>query len=280
MSMLDDELNEEVVRAGLSTVWMGRPYHFVASVDSTNDRVKTWAADPVYPSGAVLLADYQSAGRGRLDRRWDAPPGTALLLSVLWRPGWPARQATWLTMLAGLAVAEAIEMVTSQPAGLKWPNDVVLAGAASGTPGHAWRKVCGLLLDATLSPGGDRLESAILGIGLNVNIPANLLPEAATPPTSLLVATGQPVPRRPLLIALLERLERQYDAAVDGRSPVQAWSSRLVTLGQRVEVTAVGAAASLAGLAEGVDEWGQLLVRDAAGAVHVVAAGDVTLRGR
>ena len=272
----ENELSESAVRAALTTSWMGRPYLYMEQVDSTNERVKGWAADPHYPPGAVLLANYQSAGRGRLDRRWDAPPGTALLLSVLLRPRWPARQGAWLTMLAGLAVAEAIERVAGLPARLKWPNDVVLA---VGEPAE-WAKVCGLLLDATLAPSGEQLESAIIGIGLNVNIPAAALPQTASPATSLLVAGGRPVSRRALLVAVLERLERHYDAALDGRSPADAWAGRLVTLGRRVAVTSPGQPAPLAGTAEGVDEWGQLLVRDAAGALHTVAAGDVTLRGR
>lgn len=272
----ENELSESAVRAALTTSWMGRPYLYMEQVDSTNERVKSWAANPHYPPGAVLLADYQSAGRGRLDRRWEAPPGTALLFTVLLRPRWPARQGAWLTMLAGLAVAEAIEQVAGLPARLKWPNDVVLA---AGEPGE-WSKVCGLLLDATLAPSGEQLESAIIGIGLNVNIPAAAMPQTASPATSLLVAGGRPVSRRALLVAVLERLERHYDAALDGRSPADAWAGRLVTLGRRVEVISPGQPAPLAGTAEGVDEWGQLLVRDAAGALHTVAAGDVTLRGR
>lgn len=261
------------MRAELTTAWLGRPYRYVASIHSTNEQMKAWAADPAWPSGTVLLADFQSAGRGRLDRRWDAPSGTALLLSVLLRPGWPAHQGAWLTMLAGLAVAETIEAVAGLPAQLKWPNDVVLASDEAGE----WRKVCGLLLDATLAPTGDRLESAILGIGLNVNIPAAALPVAATPATSLLVAGGRAVSRRALLPALLERLERHYEAAVAGHSPVGAWAARLITLGRHVVVTSVESSSSFTGMAEEVDEWGQLLVRDATGTLHTVAAGDVTL---
>lgn len=275
--MTDDELEEDVVRAELTTAWLGRPYLYVPAIESTNDRLKSWAADPAYPSGTVLLTDYQSAGRGRLGRRWEAPPGTSLLFSTLFRPGWPARQGAWLTMLAGPAVAEAVERVTGLTAALKWPNDVVLpVGPAAG---REWRKVCGLLLEATLDTDG-RLTSAVLGIGLNVNIPAGALPAAATPATSLLAAGGDFVPRRALLIALLETLEARYEAIQAGWSPAREWGERLVTLGQRVEVTAVGATAPLIGLAEGTDEWGQLLVRDDDGRLHAVAAGDVTLRGR
>lgn len=272
----ENELSETSVRPVLTTTWLGRPYLYTEEIDSTNERMKAWAADPAYPSGTVLLAEYQSAGRGRLDRRWEAPPGTALLFSVLLRPRWPARQGSWLTMLAGLAVAETIEGVAGLPARLKWPNDVVLAVGES----EEWHKVCGLLLDVALTTGGDHLESAIIGIGLNVNIPRPAMPQSASPATSLLVAGGKPVSRRALLLALLERLERHYDAALDGRSPAEAWAARLITLGRPVWVTSLGSASPLAGTAEGVDEWGQLLVRDAAGTLHTVTAGDVTLRRR
>ncbi len=274
MSQLSaDQLDEASVRSELATTWLGRPYHYVADIDSTNDRLKEWAADPARATGTVLLAEFQSAGRGRLDRRWEAPPGGGLLFSALLRPGWPARQGVWLTMLAGLAVAAAIESVAGRPARLKWPNDVVLDHDG------VWRKVCGMLLDSTLDAAG-RLESAILGVGLNVNIPTEQLPVAPMPPISLQVAAGRPIARRPLLLALLDRLERGYDAADAGHSPWAEWNARLITTGQTVRVSAAGSAAVLEGLAEGTDEWGQLLVRDAAGRQHVVAAGDVTLRDR
>jgi len=271
--MTDDELNESKVRTALRTGWMGRPYSYVKEIGSTNDRLKEIARDPTYPSGAVLLADHQSAGRGRLDRRWEAPHGTSLLFSVLLRPRWPARRAAWLTMLAGLAVAEAIETVAGLSPGLKWPNDVMLEYDGE------WRKVCGLLLDVALGPDGI-VESAILGVGLNVNQTAAGLPDAtALAATSLFVAGGRPISRLSMLTAILERLERRYDAALDGRSPAQPWSERLIMLGRPVQVTAAGSAEALFGMAEATDEWGQLLVRDAAGTLHTIAAGDVTLRG-
>ncbi len=270
---MNDELGEEAVRAALTTAWLGRAYRYAPSVDSTNDRLKALSADPGFPEGAVLLADYQSAGRGRLDRRWEAPPGAALLFSVLLRPEWPAERALWLVMLAGLAAVEAIEAVAGLPARLKWPNDVVLDQDGQ------WRKVGGLLLDTALS-ADDRLESAILGVGLNVNTPPAALPSVSPSPTSLMIAAGRPAARRPLLAALLERLERRYEAARQGESPLPAWKARLITLGQTVVVSAAGAGQPLTGTAEDTDEWGRLLVRDAAGRLHAVAAGDVTLRPR
>jgi BirA family biotin operon repressor/biotin-[acetyl-CoA-carboxylase] ligase len=269
----DDELGEVEIQAALTTAWLGRTYHYLGSVGSTNDHLKAMSADADVPEGAVLLADYQSAGRGRLDRRWEAPSGTALLFSVLLRPEWPAERALWLVMLAGLAAIEAIEVIAGLPALLKWPNDVVLDMDGQ------WRKMGGLLVDTTLDEDG-RLAGAVLGLGLNVNIPAAALPPAAMPPTSLMIAAGRPVARQPLLAALLESLERRYEAARRGESPLSEWKARLITLGRAVTVSVAGAGESLVGVAEDTDEWGRLLVRDETGRLHTVAAGDVTLRSR
>lgn len=270
-----DELHETAVEPELNTGWVGHPYHYETDVGSTNDVMKAWvgagsAQDP--PAGTVLLADHQSAGRGRLGRQWQAPPGTSLLFSTLFRPDWPANQGGWLTMLAGLAVVEAIEAVAELPVGLKWPNDIMLNNDGQ------WRKVGGLLLDAQLQD--DRLVHAIVGIGLNVNIAQADLPDVVTPATSLMVAGGdKAIPRRPLLLACLRQLEHHYEQADRGQSPWQAWNDRLITLGRNVTVTLGDGSPGVTGVAEGTDQWGGLLLRDAAGALHTLAAGDVTLRG-
>lgn len=271
--MQDDDLQEAAVLGVLTTRWVGRHYRYVAETGSTNDQLKAWvetgANDP--PAGTVLLADYQSSGRGRLGRAWEAPRGSSLLFSVLLRPGWPAERAGWLVMLAGLAAAEAITATTGVAVGLKWPNDLMVA-----TKGQ-WRKVGGLLVDSGLADG--RVAQAIVGVGLNVNIPAADLPTAVTPPTSLLVATGQPVARRPLLCACLLHLEQWMERAERGHSPQPEWNGRLITIGEQVQAT-TPTGPLVEGLAEGTDEWGSLLVRDAVGKLHTVVAGDVSLRGR
>lgn len=269
---MQDELSETAVQAALTTTWIGRSYRYYPELDSTNTALKALlgSVGEVAP-GTVLLADYQRQGRGRMGRQWEAPPGSSLLLSVLFRPAWPARQVNWLTMIGALAVSEAIERVAGCRSGIKWPNDVLVH--QEGT----WRKVCGLLLEGEWR-GDDRLAHAILGIGINVNVPAGRLPAAATPATSLLLASGTAVSRLALLAALLQGLEQRYETAVRGASPQPAWHARLLTIGRQVRVTQSGAAAAIDGIAEATDPWGQLLVRDAAGTLHAIAAGDVTLR--
>lgn len=273
--MEEGDLSEETVRAHLATRWLGQWYAFTPEIDSTNDELKRRAAvggPEQPPDGAVLLTDYQSAGRGRLNRRWEAPPGSSLLFSTLLRLDWSPEQAGWLTMIAGLAAAQAIVTTTGVDARLKWPNDVVVR------VDNTWRKLGGLLVDTVLD-GEGRVEMAVVGIGLNVNIPQAILPEATTPPTSLLAIRGEPLERRPLLVAVLGELERQVDAARAGTPPAAAWSDMLITLGKPVTVSEAGRSQPLLGVAEGTDPWGRLLVRDATGAVHTIAAGDVTLRG-
>lgn len=271
---MDEQLCKTSVRRVLETRWLGCSYCYRPEVGSTNDWLKEMiASEPSLKAGTVLLADFQSRGRGRLNRRWQAPPGTSLLLSVLFRPQWPAERANWLTMVAGLAAIEAIETETGLEVGLKWPNDLMVTVAGE------WRKAGGLLLEGNLNADGI-LESAIMGIGINVNIPAEQLPEAKTPATSLLIAGGQEVSRLALLVNLLQRLEVRYERVDQGHSPGVEWSQRLITLGQPVLVTNAISGQMLQGVAEGVDSQGQLLLRDSFGKLHTVTAGDVSLYPR
>jgi BirA family biotin operon repressor/biotin-[acetyl-CoA-carboxylase] ligase len=277
-----DDISEMAVQTALTTAWLGRPYVYLQSTGSTNGWLKEKVSgDSSTAHGTVVLTDYQTAGRGRMGRRWQAPPKTSLLFSVLLRPDWPVHMSTWLMMLAGLAVAEAVERFSRRPVALKWPNDIVVS-VAERDDECAWRKLGGVLVDANMDPAG-HLHSAIIGIGLNVNIPAEDMPSVETGAlraTSLLALDGQPVARRPLLLALLEGLERRYGEADGGQSPWAAWNKRLMTVGRQVEVVLPGPATSLKGRAEGTDIQGHLLIRDSAGRLHTVAAGDASLRGR
>ena len=266
--MIETPLNNTRIAAILQANRLGQPVHYHATISSTNDELKKLAANGA-PEGTVVITDFQAAGKGRLGRSWEAPPNTSLLFSLLLRPNWSLDRLNWPTMLAGLAIADAIKTVAGLDAYLKWPNDVVLAGADG-----SWQKVAGILLESILD--GDRLAGVIVGMGINVNISAEKMPAGLTPPTSLRVATGQPVDRLTLLAEILAQMETLLDAAAAGHSPQPAWSARLITLGQEVVVTS--GSTVITGLAEACDDQGQLLVRDSDGALHTIAAGDVTLR--
>lgn len=269
------ELEATAVQQALQTAWIGRAYHYFPRVTSTNDLLKAAVNAPdgaTLPAGTVYLADFQESGRGRLARRWEAPPGTSLLFSVLLRPDWEAERLGWLPMIAGLAVARAVEEVAGVVVGLKWPNDVVVQ-----VDGR-WHKFCGILLES----GAARAMSSsyvIAGIGINVNLPAADLPAARFPATGLMLAAGAPLSRRALLAAVLGHLEALYEAAAQGQPPHAAWRERLIWQGEWVAVSGPGPGEGLHGVLAGVDESGRLLLRDEDGRVHAFAAGDVSLHG-
>lgn len=271
---MKDELTETAVSQALQTNWIAHTYHYFPSIGSSNEELKQRTAqgdELSVPNGTVILTDYQSKGKGRLNRKWEAPPQSSLLFSVLFRPKWPAERTNWLTMIASLAVTEAIEARTNLTVGIKWPNDIVIQ------IDNVWHKVCGLLLEGNFAENG-RLQSAIMGIGVNINIPLDKFPEAVTPPTSLLAATGKKFPRLPLFLDILQRLEHHYDTAVAGHSPHKTWNGRLITLNQQVSVTNINTSQTIYGRATGTTPSGELIVRDKNGNQHTIIAGDITMR--
>jgi len=187
---MTDSLSPEAVEPLLRGRF-GRPYEHVVSTPSTQ-----LLLPPEAPEGALVTADEQTAGRGRLGRRWLAPAGTSLLCSLQLRPTLASERLPELTGVAAHACAEAIAALTGLEPELKFPNDVLVGD----------RKLAGVLAEA-------RDERVVLGIGVNVNVPAEGLPqEVDRAATSLLVETGREVDRAQLLAELLERLERRYDA--------------------------------------------------------------------
>lgn len=174
---------------------LGHPYRHLGSVPSTQ-----LLLDPDAPEGALVTAEEQTAGRGRLGRRWLAPAGTSLLCSLQLRPAIRSERLPELTVLAARACADAIAALTDLEPELKFPNDVLVGG----------RKVAGILAEA-------REGRVVLGMGVNVNVPAAELPlDVETPATSLLVEVGRELDRAELLAEVLERLERRYDAWLSG----------------------------------------------------------------
>jgi BirA family biotin operon repressor/biotin-[acetyl-CoA-carboxylase] ligase len=191
---MTDSLSPEVVEPRLRGRF-GRPYEYVASTTSTQ-----LLLPPEAPEGALVAADEQTAGRGRLGRRWLAPAGTSLLCSLQLRPAIASERLPELTGVAANACAEAVGALTGLEPELKFPNDVLVGG----------RKLAGVLAEA-------REERVVLGIGVNVNVTTEELPqEVDRPATSVLVETGRELDRADLLAELLERLERRYDAWLSG----------------------------------------------------------------
>lgn len=271
---MNESLSEAVLTTTIQTNWLGRRFEYFPVIDSTNDYLRdrlTGHSGMLMPHGLMVITDFQTRGRGRLNRRWYSPPNTALMFSLLFRLGWPPERAHWLTMLGGIAAANAINSRTGLDVRLKWPNDLVVVRDSH------WYKLGGILLECDFGDGS-KVRNAVLGMGINVNIPADALPTSAiVPATSLLVETGENVSRLRLLQAILRELEAGYSAAAQNISPQPAWNKLLVTLGQPVRIATEGQEV-VEGLAEATNEWGHLLVRDAEGQLHTITAGDVALQ--
>jgi BirA family biotin operon repressor/biotin-[acetyl-CoA-carboxylase] ligase len=260
----------EKLATALANPLVGRQIFTFETIASTNDWLKAQARlNADLGHGSLAVANFQTTGRGRQNRAWFAPPDTSLMQSLFLRLGWASEQVSWVTMMAGVAMAASIESVTGIKVALKWPNDLIVEDVA-----HGYRKLGGILAESNWDDG--RLVSVVLGVGLNVNMPAFSLPPTVPPATSLLLETGQPVSRLALLKAYLHNLDDLLQQANQGISPQPAWLARLVWLGQTVCVRQ--GESELIGIAEGVDEWGQLLVRENAGILHTISAADVSLR--
>jgi len=259
-------LSTEAIARTLSGIQFVRRVEYLPTVGSTNDVAKQLGAEGA-PEATLVIADEQTAGRGRLGRAWWTPPGTAIAMSLLLRPRFPPPLAYRLTMLTGLVAAEAIEQVAGLKVGLKWPNDIVIAGS------EAILKLGGILTETSIS--GEAIEFAVVGVGLNVNVDFHGrtdLPEA----TSLMAQLGHEVERLLILRALVERFAARYAVIESDERLRDDWAARLVMLGRRV--VARRGDESCAGLAEGVDEFGALLIHTEDGALRRIDAADVTLR--
>ena len=218
-----------------------------AVVGSTNDVVRGWLAEGT-PEVCVAVADEQTDGRGRNGRRWVAPPGAALLVSLGVRPTWLAPERVWrLAATASLAMAEAAEDVAGLPDGairLKWPNDLVVEASGSSASGMpvdpealVIRKVAGVLGET--DGLGTTDPRAVIGLGVNADWAAADFPSDLAPSmTSLREASGRPIDNTALLAAFLELLEVGIEALRDGRFDVAAWSGRQATTGRVVDLVA------------------------------------------
>jgi BirA family biotin operon repressor/biotin-[acetyl-CoA-carboxylase] ligase len=242
---------------GQGTRWDVRRF---ASIDSTNTALLAAARDGA-AEGLVYVADHQTAGRGRLDRRWEAPPGSSLLLSVLLRPSIVPSQAHWVTAAVGLAASDACATVAGVGALLKWPNDLVVDD----------RKLGGILAEAVVEGGSVR--AVVVGMGLNVNWPTPLPDELAATAIACNIVVGHDVDRDALLDVFLECLAARY-AALDWPSALADVRARSATLGRQVRVELPGDRV-LVGRAADVAEDGALLVETRPGEVIRVSVGDV-----
>ena len=268
MSPPGDDLSPEAIQLSLATRYVGRNCIYLASTTSTMDRAHQEAKGGAL-EGTIVVAEEQTAGRGRFQRPWVSPRGNAIYLSVILRPELP--HLLKLNMVASLAVVRSVRRETGLEPRVKWPNDVEIGG----------KKLCGILIDTAVT--AEAVDYAILGLGVNVALDPAQHPEIAGIATSLSQALGRPVRRLPVLASLLLELEALYETVRRGGSILGEWRSCLNTLGRTVQVTWPGEQeekpVAEEGVAEDVDEEGALLLRRADGTQARVVAGEVSLRG-
>lgn len=248
---------------------LGRhPVHFFSSTGSTNDLALTLSNTGAADS-TLIVADSQSAGRGRLEgRTWHSPPGTGLYFSLILRPRLEPADFPKLTLAAGLALCKGLESHTACRPGLKWPNDLFLHG-----------KKCGGILTETQALAGIGQTAAVIGIGLNVNTPQDAFAgDLRNKATSLLVESGIHHDRGPLLAAILAELDLVTARLGQGGFPgiLAEWRQRDIHAGRQVSwVNTQGRVVS--GLSLGPDEEGFLRIRDDRNQLHTIISGDISL---
>ena len=258
--------NKRELEQGLKTKTMGQSIYFYEETDTTNNRARELALEGA-PEGTLVVAEKQTAGRGRRGKVWESPLGTGIWMSLVLRPQIMPAEASVLSLLCGLATAEAIEAETGLSAGIKWPNDILING----------KKAVGILteMDCEMS----EVHFVIPGIGINVNT-ASFPPEIADIATSLYLECGKTVSRRRLVHKVLERLEEHYETFLRTGSftaMLEDYRKHCITLGKEVHV--LGREPFFAEALDITPE-GELLVRRADnGKEEVVFSGEVSIRG-
>lgn len=265
-----DALTEPEIRSFLKeTAVVGRELQCFDEIDSTNNYAKKIALSGA-PDGTVIVANCQTAGRGRMDRSFQSPKGQGIYLTALLRPDLPPDRMMPVTALAGVAVCAAVERVCGVRPGLKWPNDPVLGN----------KKLCGILTELSVEAETGRVQYLVLGIGVNVlQTAADFSPEVAEMATSLAMALGRPVSRPALAAAMIGELDRLYAAlkAGDLSDYLAAYRRDCVNLGKTVQLLSPQGRETVT--AVDIDGDFGLVVQGADGAERTVRSGEVSVRG-
>lgn len=253
-----------VARLGKINI-IGRDIRVFQETTSTNDVIEKLARDNV-PEGAVVFAESQTKGRGRLGRKWFSPSRKGLWFSILLRPKLRPQEITQLTVATATALRRAVERTTGLKAKIKWPNDILING----------KKSAGILTE--LAAEVDRVKHVILGIGVDVNLSAADLPaELRKTATSLKIETGKPISRADLAVHILRELDHDYTRICSGmfESVANEWEEQCQTIGHSVTIQ-IGER-RFHGRAESLDDDGALLLRTQYGQLERIIGGDVTV---
>lgn len=263
-----DILEPSEVASRLHTKWAGLELHYLPVTGSTNADAKILAEQGA-PHGMLVLADSQRGGRGRRGHLWQSPAGTTISMSLLCRPTFSPEKASMMTLVMGLAVADAIESMTGLETFIKWPNDIVI---------HQ-KKVTGILTEMSAEP--DFIQYVIIGVGINVNSEIEAFEEDVRGiASSLKIESGKKISRAQLVAEILKNFESYYEKfqeTLDLSGIMQHYNERLVNLHRQVKV--LDPKDTFEGIARGIDAGGNLLVETLHGEITKVNAGEVSVRG-
>lgn len=260
-----DVMDQTELESIHATEWAGCEIYYFDSIDSTNTKAKELAEEG-HPSGTLVVADRQTAGKGRRGRSWESPTGIGIFMTLMLKPEINPNNASMLTLVAAMATTRAIRRVTGVPAMIKWPNDIVMNG----------KKVCGILTE--MSAQFDYINHIVIGIGINVHN-EDFPEEIAKTASSLYLESGQHIHRASLIEAFLEEFEdvyAEYLKTEDMEGLMKEYDSMLVNRGRQVRV--LDPKEPFEGKAMGITKKGELIV-DTWESRKLVSSGEVSVRG-
>lgn len=262
----DGVFGQNELESRIKTEWVGHPVFFYESLDSTNLRAKLDAEQGAL-EGTLVVADMQTAGRGRRGRSWSSPAGTNAYFTLLLRPDFVPEKASMVTLIMALAVAEGIYQTCGIRAAIKWPNDIVVNG----------KKVCGILTE--LSVEHDYIHYIVIGVGINCGL-QQFSPEISDKATSLEAECGKKISRAVLVANVMSAFERYYEGF--RKEPSLAFvleEYNRVLVNRDREVRVLDPKGEYSGISRGINEAGELLVELPGGQMISVYAGEVSVRG-
>lgn len=263
------ETMQDNIKRLLRARWAGSRLVFLEETDSTNNQAKLLAAEGA-AHGTLVVADRQTAGRGRRGRSWESPLGTGIFMSLILKPSFMPEHASMLTLVAALAVSRAVEEVTGLETWIKWPNDLVVNK----------KKVTGILTEMSADMG--EIHYVVLGVGINVNM-TEFPEEIRETATSLYLEAGREVDRAALIAAFLKCFEEEYEKfeKTEDLSLLQEeYNNRLINRGKEVKILdPAHLEGGYRGFAQGIDSQGGLMVEKKNRELETITSGEVSVRG-
>jgi len=260
----NNKLSSDIIKNSLKTTWLGNNIIVLDETDSTNNHAKKLASEGA-ENGTVILAERQSAGKGRYGRTFDSPPGTGLYMSAVLRPKLSLDATQLITSCTACAAAEALERLCGHNVDIKWVNDLYMNG----------RKICGILTEASLSMETKSLDYAVVGIGINVgSVKEIFIPELSCIATSVEDETNIKVSRNKLCAEILNSLET-YLEDIESRSFLEEYRRRELLTGNII--TASSGGSKITGTAVGIDDSANLIVRLSDGSLKTFNSGEANL---